>query len=255
MEFKMKHFSKKRFVFLSIIISFFIILISPSLTFAEEKAAEEATGQENCHSSFFGLNPLECGTTEQPKSEEELKNNVIVIAANVLTDLTIIAAYLVVGYVIYGGYLYMFSSGDSTKAANGKKTLLHAFIGLAIVMSASIILGAIRVALVGNAKLTASQNVDTNAMVTNLIQWVVGISGVVAAVFLIIGGISYITSSGDSNKLQKAKSTILYAIIGLIIVALAEIATAFVSNLIRNSQKQAITNTIQTTLITRKENQ
>ena len=244
----MKHFSKKRLAFLSIIISCFVTILSPNLTFA-------AVG--SCDQAFFGLNPLECGVEDQPTSEEQLKNNVITIATNVLTDLTIIAAYLVIGYVIYGGYLYMLSSGDATKAANGKKTLLHAFTGLAIVMSASIILGAIRIALIGNNSLYDTQNIDTSAMVTNLIQWVIGISGVVAAIFLIIGGISYITSAGDSNKLQKAKSTIMYALIGLVIVALAEVITAFVSNTIRDAQKsseQSLYNSSQI-VISRKENQ
>ena len=227
----MKHFTKKKLAFLSIIISCFIALLTPNFTFAAVK--------DDCTQPFFGLTPLDCGVEDQPQSEDQLKTNVIMIASNVLTDLTIIAAYLVIGYVIYGGYQYMFSSGDPTKAANGKKTLLHAFIGLTIVMSASVIVGAIRIALIGNTSFANAQTIDTNTMVTNLIQWAIGIAGVVAGVFLVIGGISYITSAGDSNKLQKAKSTILYAVIGLIIVALAEIGTAFISGLIRDAQKPA----------------
>jgi len=57
----------------------------------------------------------------------------------------------------------------------------------------------------------------------------------VAAAFIVYGGILYITSSGDPQKTQRAKQTILYSIIGLAIVALAEIITAFVSNTINNS--------------------
>ena len=133
----------------------------------------------------------------------------------------------------------MFSSGDASKAAAGKKTLTHAFTGLAIVMLANVILNAIRIALLGaNGKFSnciGNACVDANTMVTNAIQWVIGIAGVVSAVFIVIGGIGYMTSSGDSSKLQKSKSTILYALIGLAIVALAEAITAFVSNLIRNA--------------------
>jgi hypothetical protein len=46
------------------------------------------------------------------------------------------------------------------------------------------------------------------------------------------------TSQGDPGKLQKAKTTILYSIIGLVIVALAEILTAFVSNLVREANAE-----------------
>jgi hypothetical protein len=45
---------------------------------------------------------------------------------------------------------------------------------------------------------------------------------------IIIGGFQYITSSGDSGKVGTAKNTILYAIIGLVIVALAQFIVRFV---------------------------
>ena len=209
-----------------------------------------------CDRGFLGLISWDCGV--EIADETSLKAGIWTIVANVLTDITILAAYLVVGYVIYGGYLYIFSGGDSGKVATGKKTLARAFIGLAIVMSANIIMGAIRVALVGSKNINdcsaTSACIDTNQMVINLIQWIIGIAGAVAAIFVVYGGISYITSSGDSGKLQKAKSMILYALIGLAIVALAEVITAFVSNIIRNANTEAdssayfIENTNETTL-------
>ena len=135
----------------------------------------------------------------------------------------------------------MFASGDPGKAAAGKKTLTHAFIGLAIVVSAYAIFGAIRIALIGNNSLgdcditTGKTCVEDTTLITNLIQWVVGIGGVVAAIFIVIGGWGYVTAAGDPNKLQKAKTTIMYALIGLVVVALAEVITAFVSNLVREA--------------------
>jgi hypothetical protein len=50
---------------------------------------------------------------------------------------------------------------------------------------------------------------------------VIAISGSVALVFIIIGGIHYMTANGDPGKLKKAKETILYASIGLVIAGLA----------------------------------
>lgn len=129
----------------------------------------------------------------------------------------------------------MFSSGDPGKAAAGKKTLTQAFIGLAIVLSAYTIFSAIRIALIGNQAFSFENGVDGGEMVTNLIQWVVGIAGAVAVIFIVVGAFGYITANGDPGKLQKAKTTILYALIGLVIVALAEVLTAFISNLVRES--------------------
>ena len=52
--------------------------------------------------------------------------------------------------------------------------------------------------------------------------------GIVAVIFIIIGGYNYMTSAGDASKVEKAKKTILYAVIGLIICALAFVIVNFV---------------------------
>jgi len=52
--------------------------------------------------------------------------------------------------------------------------------------------------------------------------------GVIAVIMIIIGGLRYITSGGDSNNITGAKNTILYAIIGLVVVALAQGIVRFV---------------------------
>lgn len=45
--------------------------------------------------------------------------------------------------------------------------------------------------------------------------------GALSVIMLIWGGIRYTTSAGDSNKVQAAKNTVLYAIVGLVIAILA----------------------------------
>ena len=202
---------------------------------------------------FLGMTSWDCHVVENVTSEDQLKTNIWTIAANVATDITVIAAYLVIGYVIYGGYLYVFSGGDPGKVATGKKALYQAFLGLAIVMSANVIFNSIRIALGADftkncATTDACYGVDTAGnMILSTIQWVVGIAGVIAAIFVVYGGISYATSAGDPNKLQKAKSMITYALIGLAIVALAETITAFVSNMIRKANETSETSLIETT--------
>jgi cytochrome bd-type quinol oxidase subunit 2 len=73
---------------------------------------------------------------------------------------------------------------------------------------------------------------DAEGRVNGLIKLIINIFslvvGVVAVIMIIIGGLKYITSSGDSNNITSAKNTILYAIIGLIVVALAQFIVKFV---------------------------
>lgn len=82
--------------------------------------------------------------------------------------------------------------------------------------------------------------------VTNTILYVVGI---IAVIMLIIGGIRYVISGGDSKKVTDAKNTVLYAIIGLIIAFLAFAIVNFVitalpsSNNAKNEQSLVIDST------------
>ncbi len=73
---------------------------------------------------------------------------------------------------------------------------------------------------------------EAGSSITSLIADVVNILSIVvgvAAVFMIIlGGFRYVTSHGDSNAISGAKNTILYAIIGLVIAALAQALVRFV---------------------------
>jgi uncharacterized membrane protein YuzA (DUF378 family) len=61
------------------------------------------------------------------------------------------------------------------------------------------------------------------------------IVGIVAVIMIIVGGLKYITSGGDSNNVSSAKSTIIYAIIGLVVVALAQFIVQFVLNKVTSS--------------------
>lgn len=56
------------------------------------------------------------------------------------------------------------------------------------------------------------------------------IVGAIAIIMVIFGGFRYITSGGDSGKVGSAKNTLIYAVVGLIIVALAQILVHFVIN-------------------------
>jgi type IV secretory pathway VirB2 component (pilin) len=58
-------------------------------------------------------------------------------------------------------------------------------------------------------------------MITSVINVLLYIAGIIAVIMIIVGGIKYMTSSGDSSGISSAKNTVLYAIIGLVLVILA----------------------------------
>ena len=61
-----------------------------------------------------------------------------------------------------------------------------------------------------------------------IINVVLGVLGLVAVIMIIIGGFSFMTSQGDASKVTKARNTILYGVIGLIIAMLAFAIVNFV---------------------------
>ncbi len=69
-----------------------------------------------------------------------------------------------------------------------------------------------------------------NKIVTTVVNIFSIVVGIVAVIMIIVGGFKYITSGGDSNSITSAKNTIIYALIGLVIVALAQFIVQFVLN-------------------------
>lgn len=75
---------------------------------------------------------------------------------------------------------------------------------------------------------------DSVGKINNIITTIVNIFslivGIVAVIMIIFGGFKYITSGGDSGNITSAKNTIVYAVIGLVVVALAQFVVQFVLN-------------------------
>lgn len=70
------------------------------------------------------------------------------------------------------------------------------------------------------------------------------VAGVIAVVMIMIAGLKFITSQGDPGKISSARSAALYAIIGLVIVALSQTIVFFV---IRDNSSTADSNNTSTT--------
>jgi hypothetical protein len=80
----------------------------------------------------------------------------------------------------------------------------------------------------GQEACSAENTNGVSDLVKRIINILSVIVGVVAVIMIIIGGFRYITSGGSSEKVTAAKNTLLYAIIGLVIVALAQVIVRFV---------------------------
>lgn len=60
------------------------------------------------------------------------------------------------------------------------------------------------------------------------IQILTLIAGIAAVVMIIVAGLKFITSGGDSSAISSAKNSLIYALVGLVVVALAQFIVHFV---------------------------
>jgi len=61
--------------------------------------------------------------------------------------------------------------------------------------------------------------------IVTVLSWIVGVLSVIMIVF---AGFQYVNSGGDTNKTAGAKNTLIYAIVGIVIVAFAQAIVQFV---------------------------
>ncbi len=69
-------------------------------------------------------------------------------------------------------------------------------------------------------------------IVATFIAFALIAASILCLVFIIVGGISFILSAGDEEKIKKAVHTIRYAIIGLIVTFVAFFAVSFLTRLL-----------------------
>lgn len=80
--------------------------------------------------------------------------------------------------------------------------------------------------------LAADGNVgQVENFIKSIIKLVAGLAGLIAAGFFVVSGITYITSSGNPERLDKAKQTWIWSAIGLAIVIAAFVISNIVTDL------------------------
>jgi len=78
-----------------------------------------------------------------------------------------------------------------------------------------------------NDKVLPKNNLD-NSQLQNVLAIVFGIAAAVSVLMIVIAGFRLIAGEGNPDEVSKAKSTILYAIIGLFVSLSSEAIVAFV---------------------------
>lgn len=178
-------------------------------------------------------------------------NIAIPIALNLIDIAFYVIGILSIGFIIWGGFQYLTSGGDSTKATNGRKTITNAIIGVVVAIVGRTIITSVSTALKsGFISSTGSGSTKLPNWTVNIgtiLNQVYIIAGILAVIMIIWAGLQYILSNGDSGKTATARKNITYSLVGLVIIILAYAITNFLtSNITHTGSLQGVAGDITT---------
>ena len=102
----------------------------------------------DCVGNILTLKPWYDGLTDdscniQSPTSDTMSSFIWHIALNIVDDILQIAGYVAFGFVVFGGFLYMTSTGQPEKATRARKTITYGLIGVVVAMSAVLLVNVI----------------------------------------------------------------------------------------------------------------
>jgi hypothetical protein len=80
----------------------------------------------------------------------------------------------------------------------------------------------------GSGSCTTTSGPTVNSVISTIVNILSAIVGILAVIMVIFSGFKYVTAGGDSGKVSSAKNTLIYAIVGIVVAALARPLVQFV---------------------------
>lgn len=201
----MKNIKISLFIFFAIAIPFFgqagfceaIVVSSDSAT---------STGSTNSTDRVVIENPVQYDTVE------EFLGRILTRARQIIVVLSLV-------FILIGAIMYITSAGSPGMVEQAKKAITAALIGLAIGIAAPSFLKEIGTILgwqgVNNSDVSNAPTLSAIAM--NVLNFLLGILGVLAMIMMVIGGIMYLTSAGDEDRIDRGKKIFTYSLIGIVV--------------------------------------
>ena len=72
-----------------------------------------------------------------------------------------------------------------------------------------------------DSEICKNKDEDASSLIGTIINVLLFLVGTLSVIMIIVSGIFYVTSSGDSSKVARAKNTLLYSVVGLVISFIA----------------------------------
>ncbi|MDD2908075.1 MAG: hypothetical protein PHH98_05565 [Candidatus Gracilibacteria bacterium] len=179
--------------------------------------------------AFYAINTLyakDVGGTLANNLTKNLINPIIKI-------LETAASFFFVLIAIFAFYSIITANGDEEKVKTGKMSVFYGLIGFIVIKLAKEIVSATYgkvdcnehtilgiFTINGNNCNASNQITGVSDIIIKLINWMNGFVGIIVILMIIYAGVQVLFSAGDEEKLSKAKSSIIYIVIGIAILIL-----------------------------------
>jgi TRAP-type C4-dicarboxylate transport system permease small subunit len=236
-----------RFKKILAVFAFVAFIAAPAFTLVAPQTTHAATVTDpsDCEKAVLGIQPWYRGLTTVVDGKcvvaspgqaltgggtLDLQGFIWRIVLNVIGMALTAVGYIAFFFILYGGFQFLTGGNNPSQIEKARKTLLNAVIGLIISFGAVAIVNLVfgivgPVSSVGGINLPAQ---SADQVLKNSLNIVYGLVGVIAAIVIIVGGITYATSAGNSANVTRAKNMILYSVVGLVIILGAFALTNYV---------------------------
>jgi len=123
-------------------------------------------------------------------------------------------------FLVYAGYLYISSTGDEENSTRAKRQIFFALLGIFVAGTAGLIVNVV----------VFQETADLIISVRRVVNAVLTLLGIAAAAYILLGGVMYVSSTGDEDKSSRAKTQIIHALIGLVVIMLSAVAVNLIIN-------------------------
>ncbi len=187
------------------------------------------TASAACATSFFGIPAWydgmiggDCRVLDPSSFPGGLSGFIWRIVLNVVEIILLVSGYVAAAFIIVGGFKYITSAGSPDDSVKARKTIINAVIGLVLSMSSVAIVNVVTTTVVGGVDATGIPTISADGVtLAAILNAVYFWAGAIAVLMIAIGGLLYVVSGGTASNITKAKDTIIYASVGLIIIIMA----------------------------------
>jgi hypothetical protein len=183
--------------------------------------------------SFAGAQPMS-GDINVIARNPLAFNTVEGVLDKILGTLRGIIVILSLVFIVLGAIFYVTSGGDEGKVKFAKGAITASVIGLALGIAAPSFLKEIGgiIGWGGAATGTVAGSLTISQIVTNALNFLLSIFGILAVIMLVVGGLTYLSSAGDEDRIDTAKKMIKWAIVGIVVAFSAVIIVGQIADLL-----------------------